>query len=164
MKLNFEQTEDDLIDLSTNSLRSSKILKYIGLGFLIFVLVISGWILMNNGVGLKAFVNWLYPIVLLIVFWYFFFKRILKRRLADPGNKNLMIGKRTVELLDEEIVIETSLSKTEVKWPAISQFKESKNSYFLFMGKSKALIFPKRIFKTDEEVNDFKKLVDSKMK
>jgi len=163
MKFTFDQTEDDIYDFTLSTLKSNKLIKHIGLGLLILILVNTCLSLVNNGLDFGALFNWIYPIILFTILWIFFFKAMMKRRFRDPNNKNLYIGNRTIEIADEEILIETPLAKSEVKWPAISKFRESKKSYLLYMGKSQAIIFPKRIFKSDKELNDFKNLVEHKL-
>jgi len=163
MKFTFEQTKDDIIDLYSNMYRSSKLIKYVGIGFLIIVLVNVAMVLMNEGVGTTTLIKWLYPIVLFTFLWYFLFKFLMKRRLSDPDNKDLLIGSRTIELSENQIVMESPLSKSEVSWSAISKFQESKKAFYLYLGKSQAIILPKRIFKSDEKINEFKKLVNSKV-
>lgn len=163
MKFEFEQTTDDILDLSKNSLRSSKLIKFVILGLLLFVLVSLVKILLQGGAGLSVLLSWFYPIVLFSVLWFFIFKYLLKKRLTDAGSKSTLLGRQIIELGIDEIRIENSASKTILQWAAISTLGESKKSYFLHLSKAQALIFPKRAFDSADAEDEFKKLVNEKL-
>jgi len=124
MKLEFEQKMEDIIDLSRDSLKSNNSIKYMGIIFLILILVNVAAGSMKDGINFESLLSWFIPIIIIGLIWYFIMKFVMKRKLNDPGNKKMMLGKRVIELLDEELLVETPIAKTTYKWSAITKLRQ----------------------------------------
>ena len=80
MKLTFEQTADDLLDLSKNSLTKNRTLKIFGIVFGVIMLLNAILYFSQKGLQLKSILSWIIPIVLIAIIWFFLFKFFLKKK------------------------------------------------------------------------------------
>ena len=163
MKFEFNQKVEDLFDLSKNSIRSNKMIKYIGILFLVLLLMNILPSLLKGGIDLNAIISWILPIIVIFLIWFGILKFAMNSQLKNPENRKVMLGKRVIELLDEEILVKTPISDTRYKWPAITKLRQSKNSYFLYIGKSQALIIPKRILESEEAKTELENFVNERI-
>jgi hypothetical protein len=80
------------------------------------------------------------------------------------SGKNIdMIGQRTLEFTDGSFFATTPTSTAEIKWDAFEYLKETKNHFFLFQTVNMAIIIPKRIFQSTEEIIQVRIYLNSKV-
>jgi len=58
---------------------------------------------------------------------------------------------------------QTTNSDLTVKWPAIIKFKETRNLFLVYPSKQFCYLIPKRAFKDESQVKEFRKLLDRKI-
>ena len=96
MKIVFEQTVEDIQDLSKNSLFSNRIVKIGGIIFGVVILFnIIGSLTMD--ISMSDVIQFLIPVIVFVGLWVFFFKYFQKRMIMRSGNKEMMIGSREIE-------------------------------------------------------------------
>lgn len=163
MHLSFQQSPSDLTDLTFHSLKQNPWIKVfvtifiLGIGFNLYNLV--------NKEDFQAaqVLSWLIPVVLIIIIWAFIIKIVNKRRFENPANKDVLIGQRDIELLEDEIRVKTPIADTTYQWSAITKLGQSKKNYFMFLGNTRAIIISKTAFQNDMEQQAFERLVSKKI-
>lgn len=163
MKLVFEQTGDDLIDLSKNSLTHNRSVKIYAVVFGGVLLIYGFSKFSEEGFELKSLLTWVIPMVVIGVIWYFLFKYFLKKRFQDPGNTQMMTGRREIELTEDVIKVWTPVAETVYQWAAVTKMTESATNYFLYLGKAQAIIVSKNAFQDTDEQAAFEQLVAAKV-
>lgn len=74
-----------------------------------------------------------------------------------------LLKKQIARITDDKISISTNDSKQIYSWAAIRGAEYSKHLACLFIDNGQALIFPKRAFKSDSKIEDYKSLVNKKL-
>ena len=162
MKLTFEQKTEDIMDLSRNSLKQNKLLKFYGV-IILAVILINGFVFFSRGdLQLDSILSWIVPIVIIIIIWYFAIKIFLRKRLENEGNKQMLTGKRKIDLNDKQIKVWTPQAETIYQWSAISKVSESEKNYFLYLGRAQAIIVSKSAFNGQVEEQSFLDLLRGK--
>ncbi len=161
MKLTFEQTQADVFDLSKHSLKNNRMIKILIVVLLLFFLVTS--INFTSGFSMRDLLSGLLPLVLIGIIWYFLIKYILKKRFQNTGDQQIMTGKREITLTEEGVHVWAPVSETNYQWSAITKLEESTKNYFLFLGKSQAVLVSKSAFKDQAQMAEFETLVSSKI-
>ena len=158
MKVIFEQTVEDIQDLSKNSLFSNRIVK---IGAIVFGVVILFNIIGSFAVDVSIgdVIQFLIPVIVLVGLWVFFFKFFQKKMILRSGNKEMMIGSREIDFEEDGISLKTPVTESTFKWEAITKLKQSDKNYFLYLGTAQAIIVPKRAFEDDFERNEFEQLI-----
>jgi hypothetical protein len=73
-----------------------------------------------------------------------------------------MTGTRTINFTEEKIILNTETAYEELRWSAIEKIRETKDHLFIFVSVNQAILIPKRIFSTEDELNLVKQLILSK--
>lgn len=164
MKLTFEQTQDDVFDLSKHSFKNNKLLKIYGV-ILIIIIILNSIDLSPDGKGFNIanFLPSLIALLLVGVITYFIFKYILKKRFQNVGDQQIMVGKREITLTEEGVHVWTPISETNYQWSAITKLEDSPQNYFLYLGKSQAILVSKSAFENQAQIAEFEKLINSKI-
>lgn len=71
--------------------------------------------------------------------------------------KNDSIGDRTLSLDDKGVYEKTQNSESSQKWDLVSSIEQDDHYIYLFLGRTKAHVVPKRSFSTSEEIENFVK-------
>ena len=85
------------------------------------------------------------------------------RNLLRSGKNIDMIGQRTLEFTDEFLLATTTQSSGHMKWTSFECLKETRDHLFLFQTVNQAIVLPKRIFQSTDELNQIKVLLSSKV-
>lgn len=160
MKLVFEQTPEHVKSFQKNHLANYSFLKYALIAGII--MVITNLILSSSQPFTEALLSWALPIFLIIGMWYFILKFIIARNISK--NKDILLGKREIEIFDEKIFCKTEFSETNLLWNGFLKMEESSICYFLYMGTQQALIIPKNAFDNDAQKSEFEALAKSKIR
>ena len=81
-----------------------------------------------------------------------------------PDENGALLGKKTYQLSDEGIREITDNSETLTKWKGIQRIEETNEYVFVFVDRIAAYIFPKREFKSKEELGQFLETLKEKAK
>jgi hypothetical protein len=65
---------------------------------------------------------------------------------------------QSYKISTDEINIANKTMEQRIKWKDIYKVKESKKSFFIYLGSTEALIIPKRFFRSENEIELFRKL------
>ena len=163
MKLVFEQTGDDLVDLSKNNLTNNRSVKIYAVVFCVVLLIYGYGKFSEEGFQLESLLTWGIPIVVIGVIWVFLFKYFLKKRFQDPGNTQMMTGRREIELTEDTIKVWTPVAESVYQWAAVTKMSQSATNYFLYLGKAQAIIVSKNAFQDADEQAAFEQLVATKV-
>lgn len=163
MKLVFEQTEDDLIDLSKDSLVKNRSVKIYAIVLGVVLLIYGYGEISKEDFELESLLIWVITIVVIGVIWVFLFKYFLKKRFQEPENSHMMIGRREIELTEDLIKVWTPVAETVYQWAAVTKMSQSATNYFLYLGKAQALIVSKKAFQDADQQATFEQLVATKV-
>lgn len=163
MKLVFEQTGDDLIDLSKDSLVKNRSVKIYAIVLGVVLLLYGYGEISKEDFQLEILLIWAITIGVIGVIWVFLFKYFLKKRFQEPGNSHMMIGRREIELTEDVIKVWTPVAETVYQWAAVTKMTESATNYFLYLGKAQAIIVSKSAFQDADEQAAFEQLVATKV-
>ena len=64
----------------------------------------------------------------------------------------------TYDVTDGSVVVTTDTSRSEMKWETFTRFRESKNLFMLYAGRSLFYMIPKRAFAGETEEAEFREL------
>jgi ATP-dependent Zn protease len=144
MKLTFEQTPEHLKDLQKKVFFGGGRWKiYIIIAVIIVLINIfnfSSSEVENNyqntetELTLAAVLSWILPIIIIILFWYFIFKRLTGRNAIKKNNPS-SIGPRELDISEEDIHYKTNEFTGTFNWSGLTDFKETNLCYFLHIGK-----------------------------
>lgn len=76
----------------------------------------------------------------------------------DPGNSSIFLETNLI-VSESGISIKDILTETKFQWNAFIKKQESKKYFFLFTSSIQAIIIPKRVFKNEEEITQFNKML-----
>ncbi len=79
------------------------------------------------------------------------------------NNAPLIKDETVVEFNDEELTINTPLSKYTLKWAAYTHWKETLNLFLVYQSDNSSSIFPKRSFVNEEQIDRLRELLRSKL-
>lgn len=164
MKLTFNQTIDDVVDMSKHNMKSKRSLLIGGVMFLLIIGYIAIGTSTYDGVDFKAAIlSALLPILFMIIFWLVFIKFFMKKSILWFGNKDLMVGERIIGILEDKVTVWTPQSEGSYQWETIKELKQSGKNYFLFISKVQAILISKRAFDNESQQMEFEQLVNSKI-
>ena len=163
MKITFDQTAEDIKDLSRHSLKSNNFLKIFGIIMLVILLFSAFDFFSDEGFNMATILSWVIPLILIVVIWVVIFRVFLKKRLQNSGNQKMMFGRREIELLEDKITVTTPVAETTYQWAAVTKLGETAKNYFLYLGNAQAIIISKSAFENEQEIAAFEQLVTAKI-
>ena len=169
MKLEFSITEEDYIKFNIRHLDTSKtyrnsIFKQRYILPIIF-LIIPFFLVKISKIH---FLNWMTVYGALFVIWICFYKkyfiwkvkRSIKKRLRE-GNNNELLGKRTFEICDDEIIETTEYGKGSTNIKSVEDIFINDEYAFIYINRMQAYIIPLRAFENRQEKDNFIKYLKS---
>lgn len=175
MELEFELTREDYKEFVKHAYSR---MARIGKGKMkFFVLNLVAWVLigiaatgvfrfyeMYDGIDFLhlnlAFLFLGFSVVWLIVITVYQQKFYLRYALDEHGH---LLKPQVASITEETIDISTNVSNQTYAWSAIQGSEYSDNLAYLFIDNGQALIFPKRAFESDSQMEAYVALVDSKL-
>jgi YcxB-like protein len=79
------------------------------------------------------------------------------------NNSHAIKNETITEVDDEELTIITPLSRSILKWAIYTHWKETSNLFLVYQSHTCSSIFPKRAFISDEQIDEFRALLMSKL-
>jgi hypothetical protein len=172
MTLTFDQIAEDYMDFnyyyywSNPDKKEDRIVKSL-LPLIFFVLLV----LATKGMNVQQYgwaeINLLAFGLLMAAAMGWFVKWNNKRKIKSliASGKNIdIVGRRTLQLEEERLIAQTESSKTEIRWSAFEKVRETKDHFFLFVQVHQAIVVPKRVLNSPEEVNFFRDFVFHKIR
>jgi YcxB-like protein len=84
-------------------------------------------------------------------------------RLAWKNQSNAVREPVAIEITEEGIAKEASSYSSLVRWPVFSKFLETPNLFIVYEGKCLMHIIPKRSFSGNEQIQEFKAVLNEKL-
>lgn len=107
-------------------------------------------------------------VVLASLFWLFFLKvtryfllRIIKKMPLTDGS---LLDEKLYTITEDGIKHESKTSESFMRWNGIIKYVETDDSFYLFIDKMAAYIFPFRVFENTSDIARFKTLLADKIK
>lgn len=172
MKINYSLNQDDYLSFNTYHAKNSesvksnlKIQRFITpLLFFIFPFIAKNktdipfwyWI----GIFSVVYIVWAvyYP-----KYYFNSIKKGVKKMLKEGKNQDLL-GSKTVELRQNDILSSGENSESKVKWNTVERYVETNDHIFIYISAMEAYIVPKRSFNNDEEKTQFIEILNNKIK
>jgi hypothetical protein len=89
--------------------------------------------------------------------------KLRSQKLLKSGKNDDLLGERTIEFAENVLKATSNLSYGEMKWSSFEYLRETKDHLFLFQTVNQAIIIPKRIFSSEEEVTGVKVFLNLKL-
>ena len=162
MKLTTDISRQDFFEFNKfvfikNRLKRTVMIGAISIGVLFFVL---------NDMNDTAF-SWIAFLIYYILMGGIYYLAIylaLLRTKKSPKADGTILGKKELEFTDDKIMYHTEDSEGSYKWTIIKELDESPKTIYLFFDTNMGIIIPKRIFKNEGEMAEFKELVSRKIR
>lgn len=162
MKIEFIQTEEHIMDFQKAHFAKIFWLKGLIIFVVVMMLINLFFPLILNGFSWDRFLPSFIPLIVIGLVWWFTLK-IIRKRLSQGKNKDLMIGNRIVEFKGDSVFYKTNISETTYQWDAFSKTHVSKLSYLLYLGSNQAIIIPKSAFENENQKLGFEKMIKEKI-
>ena len=167
MELQFNQTEAHLYDFAKQhwkNILNTKVFRLVGV-FILILLVLNILFAIINGstLPIQLWIEWLIPLAILVALWIFLIPIFMKRQFRNPATAKIALGERHIYLNEDKVIVKTPNSETSFDWNIITKLKDSKMSYFLYVGQYQAIIILKSVFINPTERTDFENFIANKI-
>jgi YcxB-like protein len=175
----FSLTEDDFADFNACTLwlapwNKKKRIKFFIKSFVYNVIFLTGIIyLIDEIVSSKQKNNLNFKIALSLSFalisaWYNYYhaslrvKKSAKQKLQNDENKNFL-NENELKISETGIFGANKMGTVNYVWISIVKYAVTKIFFYLYMNSIEAIIISKRLFKSEEEINEFDKFLTEKV-
>ena len=158
MKLTIDITREDYSDFNTFHFLKTRLTRTLLTGLLTLVAV--EYLINRNqfDLGLTIFSS---IVCIVVYFWAVY--RSLKKTKNIPDNDGSILGPKHMEFADDKIYYSTKNSQGNCEWSSIKYLKENSKAFYLYMDANMAILVPKRIFVNSDDLNSFRKIINSKV-
>jgi YcxB-like protein len=140
-----------LIDIGFTTLYPRQMNKInLGLLLLLFVLIFSTPENRNSAMA-SSFATTIIPFGVLLALGFTLQRKFDRTHLE----REEVVGKRFLVLSEEGIQEQMEKSSSTIRWELVTEINQDVRSIYLFIGKHRAHVVPKRIFKSEEEKSQF---------
>jgi hypothetical protein len=158
MKLTIDITREDYSDFNKFHFMNTKLKRTIFIGLLTVILL--EYLLNRTQFDLTATII---SSIACIVIYFWAINRSLNKTKNIPDNDGTILGLKEMEFADDKISYSTKNSQGTCEWSSIKYLKESSKAFYLYMDTNMALLIPKRTFTTENELEDFRKILNKKI-
>ncbi len=168
ISLKYSITEEDYINYYTYVMwdapekKQSKLKYYLrqaGINIIVIMVLLYTDIFRHNQLYLYIYIGILIIITLLQVFSARANVGKQAEKIARAKNNRSLFYEMHADINDAGIYIKNDVMEAVYQWPAFVKKQENDAYYFLFTNSIEAIIFPKRIFKTVAEKEQFQRLL-----
>jgi hypothetical protein len=170
MRFEFKQKEEDIIAFNYFYFWSSPDRKWFRWLVRLAPVILFSFVSYSNQPDIAQWniVNYLLPVWGLVFMFIAprYIKKNLKRRLlkiVKSVKKADIIGDRTISIDDAKIEAKGENSNSTMEWSSVLKFVEIEHYFFMYFSSNSGLIFPKRIFQSDNEMEDLLNMVSRKI-
>lgn len=163
MEIKVNITKDDFVEFNKHVLFGKRRISWL-------IIASIGIIIWTYLLNKDSQINFNMIIIEVIVFstiWYIFYKvsnvlliNRIKKMLDNDGS---LLGDRTYYILKDGLKEISENNESLTKWQGIKKVTESEEGIYIFVDKIAAYIVPKRFFDTNEEMNSFINLINSRI-
>jgi YcxB-like protein len=164
MRFEYRLTLNDYQEF--NQTHSKQIHLKLGIAYFVIVLLTNGLPLLSKTnlsiqeILLNVILPSLLAGILIFVVFYIIHQFSIKRAW---NSAHLGKDETVVEVNDEELTINTPLSRSTLKWAAYTHWKETLNLFLVYQSANCSSLFPKRAFISQEQIDEFRELLRSKL-
>ena len=158
MKLTIDISREDYSDFNKFHFMNTKLKQTILYGVLL--VIVLEYLLNRNEFNLTATI--ISSIGCLGVFWWAI-NRSLNKTKNIPDNDGTILGQKEMEFGDDKITYTTKNSQGTCEWASVKYLKESPKAFYLYMDANMAMLVPKRTFGTEDELEEFRNIINKKV-
>ena len=158
MKLIVNITREDYSDFNKFHFLKTRLNRTIIIGLL--TVIILQYLLNRPEFNLIATVI---STIACIVIYIFMIYRSLNRTKNIPDSDGTILGQKEMEFKDDRIIYSTKNSQGTCEWASIKSLKENSTAFYLYMDTNMAMLIPKRSFISNQEQENFRKLIRQKI-
>ena len=159
MKLKIEITRLDYLNFNKYFFVKTRLKKTIITGF---ITILSLQIILNR-TEFDLGVTIVSTIASIVVYFFAIYFSILSTE-SKPKDDSTILGLKEMEFNEDAVLCESSTVSSIVNWSTIKSLEEGRTAFYLFIESNSAFIIPKRYFNSTEQLNEFKNLIQSKIK
>lgn len=159
MKLEIEITRLDYLNFNKYFFVKTRLKKTVFTGL---ITILSLQIILNR-TEFDLFTTVVSTVVCVVVYFFAIYFSILSTE-SKPKDDSIILGSKEMEFNEDAILCESSAASSIVNWSIIKSLEEGRTAFYLFIESNSAFIIPKRYFKSEEQLNEFKNLIQSKIK
>jgi hypothetical protein len=155
MKLQIEITRRDFLEFNEYHFLKFKLKTTVITSFI----VLLGLLLILNNENF----NLLKTIAGSLIYVLLFFSIIkinLWETFKTPNENGEILGEKEIEITEESIQYNSKNTQTKRNWYTILFFKESQGAFYLYTDSVLAIVIPKRYFKNENDMYEFRKIVN----
>lgn len=108
-------------------------------------------------------------VVILILFGFFSFyqapfsiKNKARKFINKEENKHIL-NETDLEITDDGIISSDKESQVQLKWGSITKYVVTKEYFYLYTNSVQAQVIPKKLFSSQQEINEFDKFLTEKI-
>lgn len=158
MTIEIDINRQDYSDFNKHHFVKTRLTRTIITGVL--TIVILEWFLNKGTFDMTATVISATVCGLVYVFLIF---RQLQNTKNIPKDDGTILGKKSLQFNDNEIICKAIDSTTDLKWTTVKSIDDGKSAFYLYLDTNMAIIVPKRHFTNDKEQKQFVDLVKTKI-
>ena len=103
---------------------------------------------------MSGFLYWLAMTLFFFFFYWIIVILSIVFRIRTKGYRALMVPQRLV-ITESGILAETERGRADINWSAIQKMASTRNLFMIYTTPVNALLFPRRVFGSDEEFREF---------
>lgn len=168
MKLKYNLTENDYINFNIYHMKNSKSLKramIINRFLTPLIFLVMPFIL--HYISDTPFIYWAVTFILVYILWVCLYEKYayrinrkrIKKMLQEKDNEGL-IGESVLEIDDNNIKITNDSGENTIYVKSIKNIVENDDYIFIYINSISVIIIPIKIFKSTEEKENFKSLLN----
>jgi len=155
MRLNVEITREDYADFAKFHFMKTGFKKTV-LFYLVALIIMQ---LFLNKDGFHLFTT-LFSTIIYTIICYFLISNRLNRTRKIPQDGGSFLGETEFTFSEDGISHKRQNSEGKVDWDIVKSFEEGKNAFYLYLDSIVAFVITKRSFANEQEIIDFKNLVE----
>lgn len=170
MKFEFKQNEEDIMAFNYFYFWSSPERKWFRWLVRLGPMLVFGFIAYRNQPDFRQWGILNYGLILWGLAFMFiapsYIRNRLKRRLqriVESVKKADILGRRTISVGENTIEAKGEHSSSSMEWSSVQKFVEIENYFFMYFSANSGLIFPKRVFKSENQMEDLLDMVSRKI-
>jgi hypothetical protein len=159
MKLSFEINRQDYADFNKFHFIKTRLIRTLLTGGL--TIIVLQMVLNKDEFDLNATI--ISSLVCGLIYFVIYY-RSLSNTSKIPADNGTILGHRDLEFNDAEIICKTKDTNSSSGWTTAKELAIGKKALYLYIDTNMAVIIPKRVFTSDDELTDFIKFVSTKVK
>lgn len=162
MRVIFRLSRRDLIIISIRGILHQPILLGI-FGFVLIVTSFTNWTAIDKERTLLVRIITFTVLELVPIGFLILFLAVLMLLMSRSKGNNRLLTEQTLIVDEKGLIIESELSKSEIKWSAVQRLRRSGPYLFLYFSQQAATVIPRRAFDSEQSWDQFYKYCRSRV-